>query len=245
MDCQGPVTRRKTSTRLLFIPVGQEVPVERGDILTIAAAIVIVIVIAVIANPRYLPATAPPVSPTPEPMTIAVTSTVPHQEVEPGTPATSPPAPTVVQNHPVPAPQRILYSDSPLSYPVFTLPTDLETFGASDIPLRHDELVTFAVINETRGGLTQVFTVPYPVWIINSTVISRINPQYGNFRMVLAYASNGTVITGQEILNRGSEFRTVEVSGVPMYMIVSTASIDGYEMDLQTTRDYYDQYTPR
>jgi len=218
--------------------------VERGDILTITAAIVIVIIVAVIANPRYLP-TAPPPSPTPQPVTVVVTGAGPYQEVATSPSATSTPVPAVTQNHPIPAPQRILYSNSPLSYPVFTLPNDMETFGASDIPLRRDELVTFAVINETRGGLTQVFTVPYPVWIINTTVISRINPQYGNFRMILSYASNGTVITGQEILNRGSEFRTVEVSGIPMYMIVSTASIDGYEMDLQTTRNYYDQYAPR
>ncbi len=80
----------------------------------------------------------------------------------------------------------------------------MQSFGASDIPLRTTELVTFAFAEDTRGGLTQTFTVPYPVWVINTTVISNVTPQYGSFRMVLCYASNGKVIEGEEILNRGT-----------------------------------------
>ena len=74
----------------------------------------------------------------------------------------------------------------------------METFGASDAPLRSEENVPFAFVTDTRGGLTQVFSVPYPIWVLNTTVIANRTPQYGNFRMVLCYAANGTIIEGEE-----------------------------------------------
>jgi len=200
-----------------------------------------VVVIAMLANPQYLsalhPAAAGPSVPSPQ-------MTTPALPVTSGTQVTvTSGQPTPTLRLPLPPPERIYYSTNPLEYPVVTIPSNLEIYGASDIPLRRAELVSFRYINETRGGITQTFTVPYSLWVINTTVTSEINPQYGNFRMALCYASNGTVIDGQEILNRGSAYRTVQVSGVPMYMIISASSIDWYRIDLQTPRQYYDQVT--
>jgi hypothetical protein len=84
--------------------------------------------------------------------------------------------------------------------------------------------------------------VPYPVWIINTTVTANLTPQYGNFKMALCFASNGSVISGEEILNRGSFYRVIETSNTDMYMIITANYIDGYTMTLETPRDYYDQY---
>lgn len=216
---------------------------KSGDLLTVIGGIAIVIVIALIANPHYItdilpknavptgtPAPALTVMPTPAP---AVT---PARTPNPGVPTARP---TVAP------PYRIFYSAKPLSYPVFTLPDNMNVFGASDIPYRTNETVTFAYVEDSRGGLTQTFTVPYPVWILNTTVTSEINPQYGNFRMVLCYAGNGTIIQGQEILNRGTAYNIVEVSNTPMYMIIGTAYIDSYRINLQTPRSFYDQFRPR
>ena len=105
-------------------------------------------------------------------------------------------------------------------------------------------MVTFAYISEAKGGITQKFRVPYPVWSLNATVTANRTPQYGNFKMVICFANNGTVIDGMEILNRGSMTRHVEVSGADLYMIITTAYIDSYEIDLETPKDYYFQYTP-
>ena len=81
----------------------------------------------------------------------------------------------------------------------------MATFGASDILANSKEMVPFAFIEYNRsGGLTQIFSVPYPVWVLNTTVTANLTPQYGDFRMVLCYASNGSIINGEEILNRGS-----------------------------------------
>jgi hypothetical protein len=218
--------------------------VKSGDLLTVIGAIAIVVVIALVARPQYLSGILPnnplsPVSPTPvytPNPTPVLTPAMPGQTQRPSVPT---PVPTVAP------PYRIFYTDKPLAYPVFNLPENMNVFGASDIPLRNSESVTFAYVEGSRGGLTQTFTVPYPVWVINTTVISNINPQYGNFRMALCYAKNGTVIEGQEILNRGTSYHVVQVSNEPMYMIISTTYIDSYRINLETARPNYDQYRKR
>ena len=118
------------------------------------------------------------------------------------------------------------------------------TFGASDIPLRTEAMVPFAYVEDTRGGLTQKFSVPYPVWVINTTVVANRTPQYGNYKMALCYASNGTIIEGDEILNRGTSYRIVQTSNTDLYFIISTAYIDRYTISLETPRSYYDAYRP-
>jgi hypothetical protein len=120
----------------------------------------------------------------------------------------------------------------------------METFGASEILPRTQELVLFAFINGTGGGLTQVFSVPYPVWVINSTVVARTHPQYGIFRMVLCYADSGRIIDGEEILNQGTSYRVIQTSNIPVYMIISTENIDSFYLRLETPRSYYDAYRP-
>jgi len=214
--------------------------VKSGDIVTIAGGLIIVVVIALIANPHYLsgPVTAP-VTPVSAP--IAGTPVV---TLVPKTHPTPVPATISVPATPRPddPPYRIFYSNKPFTYPKFKLPENMETFGASDIPMRDQELVPFAYVEDTRGGLTQLFSVPYPVWIINTTVIANRTPQYGNFRMVLCYANNGTVIEGEEILNRGSSYRIVQTSNTDVYMIITTAYIDLYHISLETPRNYYDTY---
>ena len=214
---------------------------ETGDILTLVGGMVIVIIIAIVANPHYLsgltsPVTAPVPSSPPaesqEPVTTipVVTSAVP-------TPVETPaPVPTVAP------PYRIVYTSTPFSYPRFKMPDNMDTFGASDVAIRDREIVPFAYISDSRGGLTRKFNVPYPVWVINTTVFANRTPQYGNFKMALCYVSNGTVITGEEILNRGNLYRVVESSGTDMYMIITTDYIDSYTISLETPRNYYDQY---
>jgi hypothetical protein len=215
--------------------------VEKGDFFTLIGGVILVLVIALVTNPHYLTSLSPAPAVTPTP---AITPVIPVTLITPATPVTPlpltpTPAPTVVP------PYRISYNNSPFSYPRFKLPDNLAIYGAGDLPLRGREMVPFAYISETKGGLTQKFTVPYPIWVMNTTVVANRTPQYGNFKMVLCYGNNGTVIDGEEILNRGSMTRVVQVSGGEMYMIITTAYIDSYRIDLETPRDYYNTYRPR
>jgi hypothetical protein len=214
--------------------------VEKGDFLIFAAGIATVMVIAILANPQSIyrfPAPVPVAIPVPAPaltpLPVMITLNPAYQDVSP--------TPT-----PEDAPQyRIFYTDKPLSYPRFQLPGDMETFGASDILWRYQDMVPFAFIEDKRGGLTQRFSIPYPLWVLNITVTANTSPQYGNFRMVLCDASNGTIIEGIEILNRGTAYRIIQTSNTDLYMVISTTSIDQYRITFETPRNYYDIYRPR
>jgi hypothetical protein len=230
------------SSRFLFCDV-KTLGVESGDILTLVGGLVLVVIIAVIINPHYISGvSAVPVTPVPAVTPFAQLPPTPtHIPFETALPSLKPTPPPARADDP---PYRIFYSNKPFTYPRFKLPENMETFGASDIPLRNEELVPFAFVEDTKGGITQTFSVPYPVWIINTTVTANRTPQYGNFRMALCYASNGSIIEGDEILNRGSSYRIIETSNTDLYFIITTAYIDRYHIALETPRSYYTSYRP-
>lgn len=216
---------------------------EKGDLITLIGGVVLVFVIALVLNPHYLAgipglAEKPVATPVPTMVsTVPATPVVPVTQNVPITPAVPTTRPTIA------APYQIFYSSSPFSYPRFKMPDNIDTFGAGDIPFRGREMVPFAFVSELKGGVTQKFTIPYPVWSINTTVVANRTPQYGNFKMVLCYADNGTVIDGMEILNRGSMTRHIQVYGAEVYMIITTAYIDSYRIELETPENYYHQYS--
>lgn len=221
---------------------------EKGDLITLIGGVILVFVIALVLNPQYLSG-FPGISEKPAHTPVqTVVSTVHYTPVLPVTAATPIRATVTITPTAEPTiapPYRLFYNSSPFSYPRFKMPDNIYIYGAGDIPFRGREMVTFAFINESRGGLTQRFSVPYPVWSLNATVNAERTPQYGNFKMVLCYANNGTVIDGMEILNRGSMTRVIQTYGVDVYMIITTAYIDSYQIDLETPKDYYVQYSPR
>jgi hypothetical protein len=209
--------------------------VEKGDILFFAAGIITVIVIAILVNPQSISGILPQVpvaTPLPAqtriPLMVQTVITPPYKEMTPV------PRPTETALY------RIYYSEKPLSYQRLKLPEDMEIFGASDILKRNMELVPFAFIEEKRGGLTQRFSVPYPLWVLNISVVANTSPQYGNFRMVLCNASDGTIIEGVEILNQGNAYRIIQISNTDLYMIISATSLDFYRITFETPRTYYD-----
>lgn len=215
---------------------------ETGDILTLVGGLVLVLVIALVINPQYLSELSAP--DLPEPATTPTSLQTPTPGLVPVQTVTTEVISTQLTPRPDVPPYQIYYSDRPFTYPRFKLPENMVSYGASDIPLRTEESVPFAFVSEARGGLTQIFSVPYPLWVLNTTVIANRTPQYGNFKMVLCYANNGTIIEGEEILNRGSSYRIVQSSNVDLYMIITTASIDRYYISLETPRSYYTTYRP-
>ncbi|MDD5143669.1 hypothetical protein [Methanoregula sp.] len=221
---------------------------EKGDLITLIGGVVLVFVIALVMNPHYLsgiPEVGGKQVATPVPVVPSTVPGTPVQTVVTVTPLTAAVTITPMAEPTIAPPYRLFYNSSPFSYPRFKMPDNIYIYGAGDIPFRGREMVTFAFINESRGGLSQRFRVPYPVWSLNATVTAERTPQYGNFKVVLCYADNGTVIDGMEILNRGSMTRNVQVSGADLYMIITTAYIDSYQIDLETPKDYYFEYKDR
>lgn len=215
--------------------------VETGDILTVAGGFVIVLVIALIANPQYLAGlqvSRPGVTPAPTqipPLPMTMPALLPSATGSP-TPVQTPASLTSV------TPSRIYYTDKPFTYPVVRLPERLEMFGESDVRRSGQDIVTFAYIEETRGGLSRVFSIPYPVWTMDISVIDNTTPNLAGFRMALCYAANGTIIDGVELMHPGTAFKKIQTSNTPLYLIISTTNIEGYRIDLQTSRQYFEQY---
>jgi hypothetical protein len=216
--------------------------VDSGDVLALIAGIVIVIVVALMANPHYLSEMQY------NPESPVMPAETDEQTYLPDTILPEGPEQIPVMTPVLPKsdvlPYRILFSDKPFSYPVYKLPENLVTPGASETPSQTQEWVPFAFMENTRGGLTQVFSVPYPVWVINSTVVAENQPQYANFRMALCYADTGGIIKGEEIIYPGSSYRIVRTANTRMYMIISVKDIDRYYIRLETPREYYDAYRP-
>jgi hypothetical protein len=206
--------------------------VESGDILALIAAVAIVIFVAIVANPPDLSEKPVPSGNVTQPAETGTQSLPPATTMVPGVSPTS--TTRDEQLH------RIYYTDKPFSYPEYRMPENMETFGASEIPGKNQEWVPFAVIEESRGGLTQVFSVPYPVWVINTTVTAGIHPQYSNLRFALCYADTGGIIEGEEILNQGTSYRVVQTSNTDMYLIIATQNIDSFRIYLETPREYFD-----
>lgn len=213
---------------------------DSGDILALISGITIVILVAVLANPQYVSWQQVSVENPSHPAVTAPQTQVPVLT----TTVSVEPSPVVTPFLPKPdaPPYRILYTDKPFSYPLYKIPENMETFGASEIPWQTREWVPFAFVENTRGGLTRVFSVPYPVWLINTTVVAENHPQYGIFRMVLCYADTGGIIKGEEILRGGRSYRIVQSSNTDMYMIISVENIDSYYISLETPGNYYDTY---
>jgi hypothetical protein len=215
--------------------------VETGDIITVAGGLFIVLIIALIANPHYLsglqvslPGGTPVPTPTPILKTTSATP-LPTRVTTVITTAIPTPLPTPS------LPYRIYYTDKPFSYPVVRLPDQLDMLGESDIRRSGQDIVTFAYLADTRGGLTKVFSVPYPVWTMDIRVIDNTTPNMASFRMALCYAANGTIIDGVELIHPGTAYKKVQTSNTPLYLIISTTNIEGYRIDLQTSRRYFEQ----
>jgi hypothetical protein len=214
--------------------------VETGDILTAAGGLFIVLIIALIANPHYLSGLQATFGGTPaSERTMLPPTTVPM--LLPATTVTPTPASTSTPPLTPAPPYRIYYTDKPFSYPVVRLPERLDVFGESDVRRSGQDIVTFAYVEDTRGGLTRVFSVPYPVWTMDIRVVDNTTPNLASFRMALCYAANGTIIDGVEFFHPGTAYKKIQTSNIPLYLIISTTEIEGYRIDLQTSRRYYEQ----
>ena len=117
---------------------------EKGDILTLVGGLLIVLVIAVVANPQYL-ASIKGVGVKATPIPLQPRFRFQRSFTRPRLPQ------SISNRHPTPIPAdappyQIFYTDKPFTYPVFKLPENMETYGASDIVSRNQEMVPFAFV---------------------------------------------------------------------------------------------------
>jgi hypothetical protein len=193
-----------------------------GDLLSVAAGVGIVIILAFVAHPGWLSFPAAPVE------NIPVTTPVPTLAV----PET--PAPSSFQV------QKLSYVKNPaLQYQIHIIPEDsMGHFGASDPPWRESNISTFAYLEESRGGATGTFTVPYPLWRVNCTVEKGSRPESAGISVLLVDAQDNTIIDGAEVIGPGTVIKNIEVSGKPFYLVVKTKSSQPFRIALETKTRY-------
>ncbi|KAF5085056.1 hypothetical protein DSECCO2_73800 [anaerobic digester metagenome] len=207
-------------TRRIFHPAHPCKPVDKGDVFSILAALLIVSALALAFRPPVAEAGPEiPEIPTPTP------------------PITVTPAPTPAM--PL-EPTRLSYTTNVWDYPCCHLPGNLTYYGGSDPPWKGtQEIIPFAYIEEGRGGITEVFHVPYAVWRLNCSISSTIRPQAADFKMALVELESGTIVEGADLHYPGSIIKNVERGGKDFYLIVSVDEVDSYRITLETLPEYF------
>jgi hypothetical protein len=129
---------------------------------------------------------------------------------------------------------RISYTTDYSRYPVRFLPSDMGIYGFSDIAWRYNSSVTFAYVEENHGGITETFTVPYPVWRMTTTLTATRTPENARFRMILVDEKSGLILEGVEIRFPGRVEKTVAARGRPLYMVIDARNVDRFVITLET-----------
>jgi len=191
---------------------------EWGDLAAVILGLSLVIVLTFLLSPAAPPTRGPPEAATPTPVPTLVATPVPVTTTMPSTPPTTPPF----------TPMRILYTGDYSLLPVRFLPSDMSMYGSSSIGWKYTSSEVFAYIDESHGGITQTFTVPYPVWRLNATLYATTTPQYASFRMILVDEETGQILDGIEIHFPGTVTRTIAARGRPLYMVIETENVDRF-----------------
>ena len=201
---------------------------ERGDLAAVLIGLTLVVILTIGLSPP-VPSTsqAPgPVVTTPVPTTPV--TPVPQTTVPTSGLPTPPPATT----------KRIFYTNDYYLFPVRYLPRDMATYGSSDAEWRYNSSAVFAYVQENHGGITEPFTVPYPVWRVTSTLYAVKTPSNAGFRMILVDEQSGRVLEGAEIHFPGSVTKTVVADKRPVYMIIEAANVDRFIITLETPSEF-------
>jgi hypothetical protein len=201
---------------------------ERGDLAAVAIGLLLVILLMALIPLAQAPARpSPQVTPSPRPLTPTTTTPAPVLTLEP---AVDIPTPQVTT-------RRIFYTGDYYLLPVRYLPSDMGIYGYSDVEWQYNSSVVFAYLEENHGGITETFTVPYPVWRITATLASSRNPEKARLRMILVDETTGQVLEGAEIRYPGSVTKTVVAREMPLYMVIGAENVERFMITLEAPSD--------
>jgi hypothetical protein len=202
---------------------------ERGDIAAVIIGLFLVILLTVLLSPSVQPSrqASGAVPTTPGPTTPAT----PLPEATKGPPPELPtPSPVITR--------RITYTDDYALLPVRFLPNDMSMYGSSDIEWQYNSSTVFAYVEENHGGITETFTVPYPVFRVNSTLSATRSPEKARFRMILVDELSGQILTCAEIHFPGTVTKTVSARGRPLYMVIEAEKVERFMITLEAPSVY-------
>lgn len=207
--------------RRIFLVTGETPCMERGDLISVAAGIVIVLVVLLVLRPSILTESAGSGD---ERVTVNTT-------IMPS-PTTVPVVTTASPVRDPSSPFRIVYTSHPERQPNYLLPKNLTFLGGSDLPW-DDDAAVFALLQESRGGVTETFAVTYPIWRWNCSIDASSRPQYALLRVALANATDGSILDGAEIRSGEQVSKTVQYSQRDFYFITSCQHVGSFTCTLE------------
>ena len=204
---------------------------ERGDIAAVALGLLLVVLLTLFLAPQLHASRQTPAPVTPAPGTTTLPAATPRIAEEP-TPELLQPVTSTLPTPPPVTTRRISYTRDFNLFPVRFIPNDMDMYGFSDVSWPYNSSVTFAYVEENHGGITEPFTVPYPVWRMTSTLYSTKTPEKATFRMILVDKDSGQVMEGAEIHFPGTVTKRVVSKERPLYMVIQADNVDRFVITL-------------
>ncbi len=132
-----------------------------------------------------------------------------------------------------------IYASGTQGYPVLDFPKDMNTFGASDAqspPIwSPGEERQFAEFSGKRSGFSEILKIPYSIWRVHADIEACNQPQNTRIDWIIVDAESGDIITGNSIAYGGSVTKNIQGSG-SFYFLISNRNADSYRFTLETTR---------
>ncbi len=118
------------------------------------------------------------------------------------------------------------------------LPAHFGSYGDSDPSWAYTNVTTFAVMEGSRGGVTERFAVPYALWRINCSVAAERTPQYTRFQLALMDAETGSLVDALEMRYPGSSTRIIREHSREFYLILGASQIDRFTIALEVPEEW-------
>ncbi len=132
-----------------------------------------------------------------------------------------------------------IYASGTQGYPVLDFPGDMNIFGASDAqsppiwpPGQERQFAEFTGI---RSGFSEIVQIPYSIWRVHADIKAHNQPQNSRIDWIIVDAGSGEIITGNSIAYGGSVTKNIQGSG-SFYFLVSNQNAESYRFTLETTR---------
>ncbi|MBR1369430.1 hypothetical protein RJ53_07960 [Methanocalculus chunghsingensis] len=98
---------------------------------------------------------------------------------------------------------------------------------------RTSEWITIGVLEQKRGGLSSIFSIPTDdAWRIRTEVTADRYPDRAIFRYALCDTESGAILDGGEIMGPGERISVVFTTGKEMYFIIDLQNVDVYRIYL-------------
>lgn len=130
-------------------------------------------------------------------------------------------------------------------------PTNMDGFTTSDLFSsdiwggENGDVMTFAYMNGSKSGFSEIFGVPYSLWRINCTMAPSGNPAYSRLMWVLVDSATGDVITGGNLFPEGQIVMDASVANKEMYFIIEAKNVKSFTLELQTPGISYKNAYPK